>query len=120
MEYYYLSTGDIVTTFKVGEDRFLNSLLVSENGHICVCGDEVQKPFPLIVWNLQKRKLIYDLRIQGHEFVTQISAITADGHYVVCACKVSVKLYIKCIMVLLQSLHNQNIQAWMLNSHFLK
>lgn len=27
-----LTTGDLVTTFKAGEDRFLNSLLVSGNG----------------------------------------------------------------------------------------
>lgn len=38
-----LKTGDLETTFKVGEDRFLNSLLVSSNGRVCVCGDETQK-----------------------------------------------------------------------------
>lgn len=84
-------SGDIVTTFKVGEDRFLNSLLVSDNGELCVCGDVVQKPFPLLVWDLRNRKLIHDLRMQGHEFVTRIAAITNDGHYVVCVCKVRVR-----------------------------
>ncbi|XP_037284488.2 NACHT domain- and WD repeat-containing protein 1 isoform X2 [Rhipicephalus microplus] len=82
-----LSSGDLETTFKVGEDRFLNSLLVSGNGKICVCGDETQKPFPLLVWDLANRKLLYDLRIPHHEFITRLSAISGDGHYVVCVCR---------------------------------
>ncbi|KAG9509579.1 NACHT domain- and WD repeat-containing protein 1, partial [Fragariocoptes setiger] len=82
-----LSTGELETTFKVGEDRFLNSLLVSANGAICVCGDETQKPFPLLVWDLVNRKLLYDLRIAHHEFITRLSAISDDGHYVVSVCK---------------------------------
>lgn len=82
-----LKTGDLETTFKVGEDRFLNSLLVSANGKFCVCGDETQKPFPLLVWDLTNRKLIYDLRIPHHEFITRLSAISDDGHYVVCVSK---------------------------------
>ncbi|RWS27946.1 NACHT and WD repeat domain-containing protein 2-like protein [Leptotrombidium deliense] len=80
-------TGDLETQFKVGEDRFLNSLLVSANGKICVCGDETQKPFPLLVWDLSSRKLLYDLRIPHHEFVTHLAAISDDGHYVVSVCK---------------------------------
>ncbi|CAN8025079.1 unnamed protein product [Ixodes persulcatus] len=82
-----LDSGDLETTFKVGEDRFLNSLLVSANGKICVCGDETQKPFPLLVWDLSRRKLLYDLRIPHHEFLTRLSAISGDGHYVVCVCR---------------------------------
>lgn len=78
-----LSPGDLTTTFKVGEDRFLNSLLVSGNGNICVCGDETQKPFPLLVWDLNARKLLYDLRLQHHNFLTQFSAISHDAHFVV-------------------------------------
>ncbi|CAG0918259.1 unnamed protein product [Notodromas monacha] len=31
-----MESGDCISTFKVGEDRFLNSLVVSENGKICV------------------------------------------------------------------------------------
>lgn len=76
------------TTFKAGEDRFLNSLLTSANGKICVCGDETQKPFPLLVWDLSARKLQYDLRIPHHEFLTRLSAISNDGHYVVSVCQV--------------------------------
>lgn len=34
-----LENGNLETTFKVGEDRFLNSLLVSKNGTITVCGE---------------------------------------------------------------------------------
>ena len=75
--------------FKVGEDRYLNSLLVSRNGQVMVCGDEVQKPFPLLVWNLSQRKLVYDLRQAKHEFITSIQAIGSSGRYVVCACQVS-------------------------------
>ena len=93
------STGDMEATFKVGEDRFLNSLLVSENGEVCVCGDGVQKPFPLLVWDLPKRKLVHDLRIQGHEFVTSIAAISKDGHYVASVCKVcglAVSIFLRC------------------------
>ncbi|XP_033119618.1 NACHT and WD repeat domain-containing protein 2-like isoform X2 [Anneissia japonica] len=81
------STGDVVSTFKVGEDRFLNSLLVSENGEKCVCGDETQKPSPLLVWDLNNRKLVHDLRIPQHEFITKMSSISNDGHYVVCVIK---------------------------------
>ncbi|OTF73612.1 hypothetical protein BLA29_006374 [Euroglyphus maynei] len=83
-----INTGDLETTFKAGEDRFLNSLLTSANGKICVCGDETQKPFPLLVWDLSNRKLLYDLRIPHHEFITRLSAISDDGHYVVSVCQV--------------------------------
>lgn len=81
-------SGDMVATFKVGESRFLDSLLVSTNGEMLVCGDETQKPFPLLVWNLPERKLVHDLRIPRHEFVTAISDISDDGHYVACVAKV--------------------------------
>lgn len=77
-----LESGDCVTTFKAGEDRFLNSLLVSGDGRILVCGDETQKPFPLLVWHLTQRKLLYDLRIPHHDFITSLSAITHEGSYV--------------------------------------
>ncbi|GAB6026179.1 hypothetical protein CHUAL_012390 [Chamberlinius hualienensis] len=82
-----LNSGDCVATFKVGEDRFLNSLLVSADGSICVCGDETQKPFPLLVWDLTSRKLMYDLRVPLHDFVTSLSAISSDGHFVICVCQ---------------------------------
>lgn len=82
-----INTGELETTFKVGEDRFLNSLLVSADGGICVCGDETQKPFPLLVWNLNERRLMYDLRLDRHEFITRMSAISDDGHFVVSVCK---------------------------------
>lgn len=77
-----LESGDCVTTFKAGEDRFLNSLLISGDGRILVCGDETQKPFPLLVWHLSQRKLLYDLRIPHHDFLTSLSAITHEGSYV--------------------------------------
>ncbi|KAL4089774.1 hypothetical protein QTP88_024745 [Uroleucon formosanum] len=79
-----IETGTIEAYFKAGEDRFLNSLLVSGNGRVMVCGDETQKPFPLLVWNLTSRQLMYDLRIPFHEFVTRLAAITYEGHYVCC------------------------------------
>lgn len=82
-----LNNGELETTFKVGEDRFLNSLLVSADGGVCVCGDETQKPFPLLVWNLNERRLMYDLRLERHEFITRMSAISDDGHFVVSVCK---------------------------------
>ncbi|XP_055636203.1 uncharacterized protein LOC129775455 isoform X2 [Toxorhynchites rutilus septentrionalis] len=77
-----IDSGDCVTTFKAGEDRFLNSLLVSGDGRILVCGDETQKPFPLLVWHLSQKKLMYDLRIPHHDFITSLSAITHEGSYV--------------------------------------
>uniref|UniRef100_A0A0P5L1U9 Leucine-rich repeat and WD repeat-containing n=1 Tax=Daphnia magna TaxID=35525 RepID=A0A0P5L1U9_9CRUS len=83
-----LENGDCVTTFKVGEDRFLNSLLVSDNGRLLVCGDESKRPCSLLVWDLQAKKLIYDLKMNHHEFITRLSAITGDGTYVACVCKV--------------------------------
>lgn len=46
---------------------------------VLVCGDETQKPFPLLVWNLQSKKLMYDLRIPHHDFITSLSAITYEG-----------------------------------------
>lgn len=61
------SKEDDMFLFKAGEDRYLNSMMVSSNGEIMVCGDEVQKPFPLLVWNLNQRKLVYDLRQYKHE-----------------------------------------------------
>ncbi|KAL4716006.1 hypothetical protein ACJJTC_003795, partial [Scirpophaga incertulas] len=73
-----IETGDCVTTFKAGEDRFLNSLLVSGDGRVLVCGDETQKPFPLLVWSLTSRKLLYDLRIPHHDFITSKAAITYE------------------------------------------
>ncbi|XP_025199078.1 uncharacterized protein LOC112597310 [Melanaphis sacchari] len=79
-----IETGTIEAYFKAGEDRFLNSLLVSGNGRVMVCGDETQKPFPLLVWNLTSRQLMYDLRIPFHEFITRLAAITYEGHYVCC------------------------------------
>ncbi|RZF39182.1 hypothetical protein LSTR_LSTR014668 [Laodelphax striatellus] len=82
-----LDTGDLVTTFKAGEDRFLNSLLVSGDGRILVCGDETQKPFPLLVWDLTSRKLLYDLRISHHDFMTELAAITFEGHFVCCVAR---------------------------------
>ncbi|XP_065205411.1 NACHT domain- and WD repeat-containing protein 1 [Planococcus citri] len=82
-----LESGDLVTSFKAGEDRFLNSLLVSGNGKILVCGDETQKPFPLLVWNLASRKLLYDLRIAHHDFLTKLAAITYEGNFVCCVAK---------------------------------
>ncbi|XP_077982250.1 NACHT domain- and WD repeat-containing protein 1-like isoform X2 [Glandiceps talaboti] len=81
------SSGEVESTFKVGEDRFLNSLLVSENGERCVCGDETQKPSPLLVWDLNARKLIHDFRIAQHEFKPEMSAISKDGNYVVSVIK---------------------------------
>jgi WD40 repeat protein len=80
------STDDMFL-FKVGEDRYLKSMQVSKNGKMMVCGDEVQKPFPLLVWDLKSRKLIYDLRMQKHEFITSIQSISSSGKYVVCACQ---------------------------------
>lgn len=47
-----------------------------------MCGDETQKPFPLLVWHLSQRKLLYDLRIPHHDFITSLSAITHEGSYV--------------------------------------
>ena len=82
------STDDNMFLFKAGEDRYLNSLLVSDNGQIMVCGDEVQKPFPLLVWNLNQRKLVYDLRQAKHEFITSIQSISSSGRFMVCGCQV--------------------------------
>lgn len=52
-----------------------------------MCGDETQKPFPLLVWHLSQRKLLYDLRIPHHDFVTSLSAITHEGAYVAVVAK---------------------------------
>jgi hypothetical protein len=74
--------------FKAGEDRYMNSLTVSKNGKIMACGDQTQKPSPLIVWNLFEQKLIYDFRQPKHEFITTIQSISSNGKYLVCACRV--------------------------------
>lgn len=76
---------------KVG--RFCNNMIKTMSGcrnslmrliffRILVCGDETQKPFPLLVWHLSMRKLLYDLRIPHHDFLTSLSAITHEGSYV--------------------------------------
>lgn len=79
---------DDMFLFKVGEDRYLKSLAVSRNGKIMVCGDEVQKPFPLLVWNLNQRKLVYDLRQTNHEVIVSTQAISTSGRFFVSACQV--------------------------------
>lgn len=61
--------------------------LPSRSGSILVCGDETQKPFPLLVWHLTQRKLLYDLRIPHHDFCTQLSAITHEAAYVAVVAK---------------------------------
>ena len=54
-----------------------------------VCGDETQKPFPLLVWDLNNRKLQHDIRMAGHEYHMDVADVTSDGQYAVAACKVS-------------------------------
>lgn len=70
-------------------------LLLSFFFRILVCGDETQKPFPLLVWNLSSRKLLYDLRIPHHDFLTNLSAITHEGHYVCCVAKVMILKFLE-------------------------
>lgn len=36
----------------------------------------------MLVWHLSQRKLLYDLRIPHHDFITNLSAITHEGSYV--------------------------------------
>ncbi len=79
---------NVLFSYQAGEDRFLNSLAVSGDGARCVCGDEVSRPTPLLVWDLRHRKLAHDLRVAGHEFLPSIADITEDGQYFVTACKV--------------------------------
>lgn len=40
------------------------------------------------MWNLASRKLLYDLRIPHHDFLTKLAAITYEGNYVCCVAKV--------------------------------
>lgn len=87
-----IDSGDMETSFKAGEDRFLNSLLISANGETLVCGDETQKPFPLLVWDLPNRKLVHDLRIPQHEFITSMADINDNGRYAAFVCKVCIML----------------------------
>ena len=82
------SSGDLVTTFKSGENRFLDSMIVSANGERCVCRDEVEKPTPMLVWDLINQKLVHDLRLPGHTFISEISAISKDGNFMVVGCEV--------------------------------
>ncbi|XP_035826762.1 uncharacterized protein LOC118478016, partial [Aplysia californica] len=82
-----ITTGGVVTTFKAGETRFLDSLIISEDGRTLVCGDETQKPFPLLVWSLEHYSLLHDIRLPQHEFLTQLSAISHDGQYLACGCR---------------------------------
>ncbi len=65
---------------------------MSGNGVRCVCGDEVSRPTPLLVWDLKQRKLVHDLRIAGHEFYTKMAGITQDGQYFVTVAKVRLHL----------------------------
>ena len=83
---------------QVGEDRFLNSLAVSADGGVCVCGDDADKPSPLLVWDLRMRKLRHDLRIRDHEFLTRMTALTDDGRVVVCVARVSAHYRLKTVL----------------------
>lgn len=47
--------------------KYIDEFYVSFRNRILVCGDETQKPFPLLVWHLTQRKLLYDLRIPHHD-----------------------------------------------------
>ncbi|GFO05895.1 NACHT and WD repeat domain-containing protein 1 [Plakobranchus ocellatus] len=82
-----IETGGIVTSFKAGETRFLDSLFVSGDGRVLVCGDETQKPFPLLVWSLEQCKLLHDIRLPQHEFLTKMAAISYKGNCLACACR---------------------------------
>ena len=84
-----VNTNKLHATFKAGEDRFLNSLLVSGDGSILVCGDETQKPFPLLIWHLHQCKLLHDIRMPQYDFITNIAAITHNGQFLACGCRVS-------------------------------
>ncbi|GFR71701.1 p21-activated protein kinase-interacting protein 1 [Elysia marginata] len=72
---------------QAGETRFLDSLLVSGDGRWLVCGDETQKPFPLLVWSLDQGKLLHDIGLPQHEFLTKMAAISLTGNYLACACR---------------------------------
>lgn len=39
------------------------------------------------MWHLTQRKLLYDLRIPHHDFITALAAITHEGSYVVVVAK---------------------------------
>ena len=75
-----LSTNTPSFSFKVGEDRFLNSLIVSPDGSYCACGDTVQKPMPLLIWDLKQKVLIHDIRIPDHEFDMNLAMVS--NHYI--------------------------------------
>ena len=75
-----LSTNTTNFSFKVGEDRFLNSLIVSPDGSYCACGDTVQKPMPLLIWDLKQQVLIHDIRIPDHEFDMKLAMVS--NHYI--------------------------------------
>ncbi|KAI8790389.1 NACHT and WD repeat domain-containing protein 2 [Biomphalaria glabrata] len=82
-----IETDSIVASFKAGEARFLDSLILSADGSTLVCGDETQKPFPLLVWSLEHCKLLHDIRVPQHEFLTHLADISPDGHYLICVCR---------------------------------
>ncbi|VVC91333.1 unnamed protein product [Leptidea sinapis] len=65
----------------IGVTHPINLVPIDEYS-VLVCGDETQKPFPLLVWSLTSRKLLYDLRIPHHDFITSKAAITYEGSYV--------------------------------------
>ncbi|KAL5021324.1 hypothetical protein ScPMuIL_000479 [Solemya velum] len=78
------SSGNSVASFKVGEDRFISSLYVSGNGKVLVCSEDVDKTHPILVWNLEDRQLIHDLRVPEQKFLTDLASVTEDAHYIVC------------------------------------
>ncbi|UYV85144.1 hypothetical protein LAZ67_X004722 [Cordylochernes scorpioides] len=85
---FNLNTGELETTFKVGEDRLIPEQPLSERQWENLrLRRRNPKPFPLLVWNLDSRKLVHDLRIPHHEFLTKLAAISDDGHYVACICR---------------------------------
>lgn len=82
-------SGNSVVTFKVGEDRFISSLHVSGNGKVLVCSEDVDKTHPILVWDLEYRQLVHDIRIPEQEFLTDIAVVTTDAHYILCIARVS-------------------------------
>ncbi|GIY66936.1 uncharacterized protein CDAR_260161 [Caerostris darwini] len=80
-------SGHVANRIFPGENRHLDCLLVSENGEVCVCGDAVQKPYPLYAWNVETGVLLRHFANPHHEFLVRLSKLNDDGRLLLATAK---------------------------------
>ncbi|XP_054722191.1 uncharacterized protein LOC129231825 isoform X2 [Uloborus diversus] len=80
-------TGHVAFRMSAGEKRRLEGLTLSGNGHMCVCGDGLRKPYPLLAWDIRKGTLLQQMSIRHHEYVIRFTRVDEEGRKVIAVAK---------------------------------